>query len=188
MTNAQKLAKLKELAGQAGRGVYERLKIVDTLLNDHAYVAESWGDESKAFQVLEDDYFGDTSTELSQLIEMFRAFPQEAQWAKFKWNVSRLFSQWEMDRRAAAKNESESRPVRVRATVKQMEELQSQVEEAKVIAKKTGEEMVAARDDNASLRAKVAELEKEIAALNARLDEKDKVIERLQRRREPAFA
>lgn len=189
MTNAQKLAKLKELAGQAGRGVYERLKIVDSLLVDRDYIAQTWGDEAAAFEFLEEEYFGDRARSLAEMIEMFRAFPQEQQWAKFKWNVGRLLAQWTIDRQAARKEEAEAKPERARATVKQVEELQTKVEEATVIAKKNGEDLTAARETNAELRTRIAELEKDVAALTARLDEKDKIIERLQgRRRDMAYA
>jgi len=95
------LAKLKTLAGQAGKNLHTRLKLCTALLADHQYVLATWGDDSKALEVIEADCFGDLcgARSLSELLAMYRLFPTEAKWAECKWNLTRLLAEWDETRK-----------------------------------------------------------------------------------------
>lgn len=89
---------LTNLEVLAGKAIHERLGLCLKLLEDKEYVAE--GDPATRLDQLEKDFFGDLGGALSlaKLLEVYRAFPEKAQWEKHDWNLSRLIAEWDRTR------------------------------------------------------------------------------------------
>lgn len=169
-TTAQALTQLKELAGKAGKSIYDRLGLVQQILGDHAYVAQHFGDESKALETLEADCFGDLcgARSLSELLQIRLAFPEEATWKLHRWNLTRLLAEWD-DR------PKPEEPKRTRATVtlKEFKMLEQNLAEANF--KLTRMEEYRTQVDE--LRARIRDLERDKMQLEVRVDELERLLE-----------
>jgi hypothetical protein len=152
MATGELVAQLKSLAGKAGRTLYDRLAIVTRILADRQYVSATWGEEIKALEVLEHEAFGDLCAvrSLSFLLGMFREYPERADWDRFGWNLTRLLVEYE-EKLAVAKKEANA-----------------------------GREETAGEKPptKSQLKARVAELEQEVAMLKARIEELEKMMDK----------
>ena len=87
------LARLKSLSNEAGSNHYERIGLVDRLLNDEQWLKSNWnGDDYKAAEALEENYFQDLSGSMTifQLLQIFRRFPNLKDWVDRKYNLRSL--------------------------------------------------------------------------------------------------
>lgn len=181
-STATMVSRLKELAGKAGQSVYERLGMVQEILADKEYVAAHYGTESKALETLEADCFGDLcgARSLTELLAVRREYPDEAQWKKHKWNLSRLLAEWDMrrDEEKRAEREEDDRPKqRTVVKVREHEEVKQQLAETACKLDMASREKEAARSEADELRMRVRELERENIELRAKLEELERLLD-----------
>lgn len=70
-TTATLLAELKVLSGQAGENAFHRIELARDILADNDWIATVYGgNETKAREAIESEYFGDLcgAVDLSQLL------------------------------------------------------------------------------------------------------------------------
>lgn len=91
-STAKKVARLRSLAGKAGRNIYERCKLASEILRDKDYVAEKYGGYDEAQVTLEDSYFSDLKGFicLERLVAIVRHFEEEQQWRNERYNIRSL--------------------------------------------------------------------------------------------------
>ena len=166
------VSRLKELAGKAGQAIHERLGLCIELLKDKEYVAAHFGDEGNALDRLEDDCFGDLcgARSLPELLEVYRAFPEKAQWEQHRWHLGRLVAEWDRTR------PKEEHGTRRAVKVKDHEDLQQQFQEASYLLNQTRRDKDAATATNEELRQKLAALERENIELRAKVEQLEKLI------------
>lgn len=87
-TTGQKHAKVKELAKRISTGIYEMLRLVDEILNDHEYLDSQGGEAAFMDSLAADEFchFGGSPT-VDQLIRAYRANPKRATWEEYRYNV-----------------------------------------------------------------------------------------------------
>lgn len=165
------LVRLKKLAGEAGNNYYQRVGIVDQLVQDREWIYQSFkGDDYKAAQYLEDEYLHDLSQAMTvwQLLTIYRKFPEEADWQKHNYNLRVLLS----------KCKSDSAPQSKRRVVK-VAEFEAVVQKEKDTAFRL-RQVTKAKDDAESeletLRKRVAKLEQENAKLRGQVEELERIV------------
>lgn len=158
----QLLAKLHELAGQAGRNVLERLRTVTLVLEDRAYIADTYKDESQALDALEELYFGDLAGArgLAGLLAMYRACPDEQTWKECRWNLTILLGKYDKE------HPGTKQPKAARDVVRKAEHeaVKQELAEQKYHRRQEQDELTV-------LRRRVAQLEVENAELRGQLKE-----------------
>ena len=177
-TPAQILARLKQLAGEAGERAYERVRLAAALLKDKAWLGEPQfeGDEWKAREHLEQDFFGDLcgSVPLARLLAIYEQFPNVEDWRSARFNLMAMSAMLK-------KKEGEEREGHGprRATLKELEEAQDKAKHFEFMYKQS-------RDDGQSKDKRIAELEAGMAKLrdeNAELRGRVKQLEELLEKR-----
>ncbi len=98
MTSHEVYARLITLRKRAGRVIFERVRLADTLLSDNDWVSHpehGGGDQSVAIDRLEADAFGDLcgAVSLPDLLEIYHHVPREEDWRKAKFNLRRLHAE-----------------------------------------------------------------------------------------------
>ena len=169
MKNTSELmAKLKNLAGQAGQSIRERLELVETILRDVEYVTASFGDENKALETLEADCFGDLcgARSLPELLAIYREFP-ESEWKRFKWNLTRLLAEWD-SKREKRTHVVENPPIKNAV----YQDLHQRFEEQGVMLK-------GAKKELDKYKERTQELERENLILKTRVEELERQLERI---------
>lgn len=167
------LVKLRELADQAGNNYYQRVKIIDQLLNDRQWVSESFcGDDYKAAQSLETDYLHDLSGSITvwQLVGIYRKFPNESGWKQHNYNLRTLLEK--------SKPEPEKRGTRSSVKMAQFLAVQTRLKDSEFRVKQFEKEVVAKESELEKLRKRVAQLETENIRLTAQVEELEKLIRR----------
>lgn len=184
MSNSrQLLARLKSLLGEAGRNYYERIKIAESLLTDRQWVAsEHGGDDYKAAEVLEDEYFHDLCglMGLWDLLHIYRRFPELKDWEANGFHLRKMFDQLK----------AEHRPVRTErrtARVADLERLEAEKKDAECQLKKVKadlkakDEVVQSKDERiAELESRVKKLEAENLRLRGRIEQMEAVLDRFK--------
>lgn len=87
-TTSQKHAELKRLAKQAAQSIYDMLRIVTEILEDHEYV-DRFGGEGAILDLIEKEefiHFGGDPT-LTAMLRAYRANPREATWKEYRYNI-----------------------------------------------------------------------------------------------------
>lgn len=170
-TSAKLLARLGDLIATAGANYYERIQIADTLIQDKEWLlAEFKGDDYKAAEVLEEQYFHDLSGSLTiwQLMHVYRKFPNEADWRKHKYNLRKLFE--------LTKPEPTPRREYRSVTRKLFEEVEQRAKEMEFQVKKVNKELSARDQEISSLKDKVSRLERENIKLKGQVEELEKIV------------
>ncbi len=113
LTAEQAVDRLLEMAGKAGRNVFDRLRLVDQVLRDREFVAVAYRDESAALDHLEAKCFGDLcgARGLAHLLTVYRTYPDAKVWAELKWNLTLLCGRYEHERRRAVNRAAAQSPV-----------------------------------------------------------------------------
>ncbi|HYE16834.1 MAG TPA: hypothetical protein VEA69_00195 [Tepidisphaeraceae bacterium] len=170
----QLLNKLKAMADQAGPALYERAGMAAEVLADAAWVAaEHGGDYDRACKAVEDNYFPELGKAMSihELLTLAREFPQ-AEWARHKYNLRRLWAEWE------GRQEREPKAQRERVTKEDMAKAKDEIKELTYSLKKERQTAEGLAEENRRLRERVAELERVNARLEGRIEELERVLER----------
>lgn len=163
-TTATKLKSLTEMARMTGRQLYIRIKLASEILEDQQYIdAKHRGDEFRCATFLEEEFFPDLggAYSLVELVGMFRAFPNEPEWAEVKYNLRAMYTLYSRQRRRTSTPER-TEPPRQRAA-------------ADPLASPSGpevDELRQLRERNAELAAECARLREENALLKAALERK----------------
>lgn len=87
-TTSQKHARLKQLAEQAGKSVFDMLALADEILLDREY-CEQFGGEPQLIDMLEENefaHFGGNPS-LPALLRAYRTFPRREDWRERRYNV-----------------------------------------------------------------------------------------------------
>jgi hypothetical protein len=93
------------LRDRAGNIHYFRIKLADQCLMDKGWVESvegGGGDENKAIDRLERECFGDLVgvVSLPQMLEVLHHFPQEVQWKKHKFNLGKMWQEYQSSKKA----------------------------------------------------------------------------------------
>lgn len=172
LTAGEMLARLKELADQAGRNYYERIKLADSLLQDRAWLQASFAsDDYKAAEYLEAECFHDLSGSMTvwQLLHIYRKFPDESEWRKRKWNLRTLYD--------LCKPKAEGKGSKRRAIkVAEYEALEQRHKEAEYRVKQLGKENAAKDSQLESLQRRVRDLETDNNRLKGRVEELERIV------------
>jgi hypothetical protein len=159
------LAELKQLAAEASKNPYRRVVLADTILQDAAWIARHFdGNDNKALDALEDDYFRDIGKiyKLGVLRAVLRRFPTEAEWAEVHYDITALVILWESER-PKEKGEPQSRVSR------------ADLEEAEEKLRDAERENRSYREREIELRQRIKELEEENQRLRGRIDELERI-------------
>jgi hypothetical protein len=172
MTSSQIYAKLLSLRDSTGERHYERIKLASQLLADHDWVADpagGGGDESKALDRLEAEAFADICgiISLPQLLEIFHHVPDLADWKKAKFNLRKIWADYNASRKpttsaaqerrqSAARNNSLPTPeVLNQAT---LAETRSYCNKTLVLLSKKDQRIAELEEENATLKAEAQRL------------------------------
>lgn len=169
------LNRLRELAGKAGENIYERCQLATALLDDHDWIAaEHGGSQSKAMDWLEEDFFADLSGSfpLGRLLQIFRHFPNIAQWKKRKFHLRDLLADMleEQNNEPGAKERRERRTVTLREYEQlsnEKNDLEFALKRAKTTIEAHEKRIASLEKENRILREKVAFLEGKLKAFEA---------------------
>lgn len=96
MTSRELQIALRELRDHAGSKHYQRLKMADQLLKHRAWVEAldgGGGNESKALDRIEAEYFGDITgmVSLPELLDMLHHVPRIQDWQRHKYNFQKMW-------------------------------------------------------------------------------------------------
>lgn len=175
------LTQLKALAGQAGRNYFERIRIAEALLSDkHWLAAEHGGDDYRAAEVLEAEFFHDVCgmMGLFDLLHIYRRFPNVADWEKNGFRLREMYAQLKAEQRPAATTERRTAKVadvvrlegEKKAVEFQLKKVKDDVK-AKDVALQTKDERIG------ELETRVKRLETENLKLRGRLEQMEAVLE-----------
>jgi exonuclease VII small subunit len=98
------------MLGQAGEMHYKRIKLAKEIIADNGWVLTHFaGDEFRAAEVLEKDYFGDLCGAINfwRLLKIIDEFPKIEDWKKHKFNLTEMSA--EIDARNHSKRKKGSR-------------------------------------------------------------------------------
>lgn len=171
ITTIEKVNQLRTLMGQAGELHHQRIKLAKEIINDKEWVQTNFnGDDFRAAEVLEKEYFGDLCGAISfwRLLKIIDEFPDIEDWKKRKFNLTEMSA--EIDARNRSKR---SRGTRWSVSQKEYEELEaeknrfqklyssknSEVENQTIRIKELEEAVRQLTKENANLKGQVAELE-----------------------------
>ena len=165
----QLLARLGDMAKEAGPKAFERVALAALVLQDREWVfAAHGGSESLAREYLEAEFFGDLcgAVTLDQLLEIHRTFPDQQRWAEHKYNLPRL---WIAVKALCPKNEKpkveRKGPVPSEVHEQVLAEKKAVHERNEKLArvnKEIIEELERLRKENEELRSEVARLRREL--------------------------
>ncbi len=175
------LPELASLMRASGQNYYRRIQIADQILQNKDWVLESFrGDPHKAADVLEEKYFHDLCGVVSiwDLMQIYRRFPEEKDWESYGYNLRVMLDKLHVP---GNKNSNKARDVK-RATIKQLEETQTQAKDYKYRFEMASEKLIAAKAMIGQLKENITDLQKENAALRRERDKyKDKAVSLEQR-------
>lgn len=92
-TTNDKLIQLRTMLGQAGEMHYKRIKLAKEIIEDNMWLLSKFnGDEIKAGEVLEEDYFGDLCGAINfwRLLKILEEFPKIEDWKKHNFNLTKM--------------------------------------------------------------------------------------------------
>jgi DNA repair exonuclease SbcCD ATPase subunit len=173
----QKLARLRDLAGQAGANIFERCRLAAEVLADITWVTQTHGgDEMAAMDALETEYFADYRDyiTLGKLRQVYHEFPNETDWKDVKYNLAA------MEAKYAESHANEDKGLRGsrtswKAVAEKYEQKQKQLERDRDRDRK---ELASKDTELEELRCRISELERENAELNGRLMELQRLLGR----------
>jgi hypothetical protein len=174
-TTAEKVAQLRTMLGQAGELAYKRIKLAKEVIEDKAWLIVHFnGDEFRAAEVLERDYFGDLCGAINfwRLMKIIEEFPKIDDWRKYKFNLT------EMSAIIDAKNKKRKKTSRWSVTQREYEELESEKNRIKKLYDTKKSELETAQEKIAELEKTVAILTKEKARLEGRVAELQSLLDR----------
>lgn len=96
MTPEQIKARLDNLAGQAGKVMFERVRLAAELMANLQWVCREFrGDDRAAREYLEARYFGEMmgTVHLGQLFTLYSRFPDPDEWKVRQWNVQKMWAE-----------------------------------------------------------------------------------------------
>ena len=146
--------RLKELSGQAGPHIYERVSIAFKVLDDHDWIIEiHHGDDGLAREAVQDEYFRDLGKliSLDSLLNILREFPTEEEWAEYRYDLGAMKALYD-ERRETTK----PRQQRQTATIQELHEAQDKIEALQRTIRKQ--------------RTRIKELESEVTALRQQVE------------------
>ena len=165
MKTSEMLAKLKAMASRAGEAIYERATLAAAVLADKQWLnAEFSGDYDKAVAFMEDDLFPELSKAfgLVRLLTLAEAFPSAEDWRTHKYNLNRLWAEWE-SRHESEKDEKKTE--RRHATIADLEQRDEKVKDLEFQVKTIGDAIKSKDAEIEKLRIENAELRGEIKML-----------------------
>lgn len=175
MTTTQRLAELKSLANQAKTNLFRRIQLAAEVLADADWIGRVHdGSDTKAQDVIQDEYFSELSEYLTlgTLLAIYRAFPDEAVWGKYKYNLAAM----ELLYQEQVKSSDEQKPAATRMhwkteAAKLADQLKT-VEADKRMASDLSERQASELE---TLRQRVQQLERENAGLLGRIEELERM-------------
>ncbi len=176
----EKFSRLQVLSNEAGPALFERIKIASEIMSDTGYIEARYAnDEEACSEELGRKYFLDLAGLMSvwQLVEVFRAFPNEEIWKEDSYNLKVLRDRYLANRekptgggRRSAKiediKERDEKIEELKYNIKRFEET-SKREEKEITRLK--EENIKLREENALLRGRIGELERMMNRLHPEL-------------------
>lgn len=172
-TTTQKLARLKVLRDDAGANIYERCRLAAEVLADTDWIAAIHGGSlDAAEQAVQDEYFADLGgyVTLGTLTDIYRTFPDEAEWKARKYNLQVMEAEWEEARAEEREVKPRVRPQykvlaeeakeRAEKAERQAEQVETLLSGERQSAARLREELETLRMENAELRGRVRELER----------------------------
>ncbi len=176
LTTNEKVVQLRNMLGQAGEMHYKRISLAKQIIEDKIWIQTHFaGDEFRAGEVLEKDYFGDLCGAINfwRLIKIVEEFPKIEDWRKYKFNLT------EMSAIIDAKNRSKRKKgTRWSVTQRDYEELESEKNRFRRLYDNNKTELEQARERIAQLEKAVATLTKEKARLEGQVAELTSLLER----------
>lgn len=167
-TTTQRLARLKELAAEEGKNIYERLELADACLRDDEWVdGEPFqGDVVAATDFLEEQYFALLAGihRLSYMLRLYRDVPFEV-WEQYRFSLQMIDGYYQ--------NEvvEQSEPRARTSWKKEYEELKEKYEEVVL-------ELKRAQQENTELKKTNQDLREMNASLQGGLEQMEKVMDR----------
>ena len=169
--------KLRDMANQAGAKAHERIGLARQLLTDKDWIAaEHAGDSHAALETIEADFFGDLcgSVPLARLLKMHEVV-QEDDWRRHKFNLQRVASAYQ----EKIQQTKGAREPAKRATIEQVQKLEEDVEHFRTVAKSKETEVKQVTTRVQQLERELAEEKRENAHLRGRVEELERMIDRL---------
>jgi hypothetical protein len=171
-----KLRRLRELAGQSGPNIYERVSIAAELLANADFVQDRFGgDMGKAIDQLQDGYFADIGglLQLPVLIELYEQF-KESRWREWRYDLKRLNAErlkTKREREGTDSQDGEGR--RGPVSHKELERVREDAKRAQEKSEQLVTAIQRAENEAKELRERVRQLELENAELRGRLKERE---------------
>ena len=161
----QMLAELETLAKSARENIWKRIGLAKQVLADHDWIATAHnGSELKARDAIQDQYFYELNGTytLGVLLSIYGAFPNQKDWIAAKYNLQTMRARWE---EAKVKDDNDKPNRKGPIPRREFEELQQRMEAQTARCEALAEE-------NARLRAEIAQLREQNAILQGRLMER----------------
>lgn len=154
----RRLVRLADLANRSGRMMYERAKLANELIADHAWV-DGVGDEAKAYEELE-AHFADLGglVSVENLTLLYRDF-DEGVWLANNWSLKVLYAKWQETHRS----EDTRSGTRTSVKLKDFEAEKKRAEEAECAYKRAQQEKQTVLEEASKLRSEVHKVESEAA-------------------------
>ncbi len=174
-TTSDKVSQLRVMMGQAGEMHYKRIKLAKEIIEDKFWVMQNFsGDDFRAAEVLEKEYFGDLCGAINfwRLMRIIEEFPKLDDWRKYKFNLTVMSA--EIDSRNKSKKKSNNR---WSITQKDYEELESEKNRFRKLFESKKQETESAEVRIKELENTVAFLSKEKARLECKVAELEALIE-----------
>ena len=182
------LIELRSLCAEAKTNIFRRVEIAATVLRDTSWLADEFeGDEGRAMDYLETHYFSQLAgfIPLGTLVEIYRAFPTEAEWLEYGYDLRAMEIKW-WAMRQTVKRQSTATAGKRRATRAEVEDVKQRYRAARTNANQQADRL---RDERAQkeriiekVKAKVAEQTKkeQIKAFAPKLTELETLRKRVR--------
>jgi hypothetical protein len=181
MTTIEKVQQLRTLLGQTGILHHKRIKLAKEIIDDKQWILTNFGgDEFRAAEVLEKEYFGDLCGAINfwRLIKIIEEYPDVKDWETFNFNLTEMSAiidtrnrtkrnrgttRWSVTQRDYEELEAEKNRFQKLFTTKN-----SDVEKKDARIKELEEAVKQLIREKARLEGKVAELEEIIEAFDVK--------------------
>lgn len=179
ITTNEKILQLRQWIGEAGEMHYKRIKLAKEVISDKHWIAISFnGDDLKAGDALEKEYFGDLCGAISfwRLLKIIDEYPTIEEWRKFKFNLTAMSA--EIDSRT--KKPPIARTNRWSITQKAHEEVEMDRNRFKRMYEVKNQEVEASSRKIAELELKIITLTREKRQLEHEVADLQKEVKRLK--------
>lgn len=165
MTTSEKIVQLHSMLGKAGEMHFERIKLAKEIISDNQWIVTNFnGDEQRAAETLEEDYFGDLCGAINfwRLMNIIEVFPDVEEWRKHKFNLTKLS--------ALVDSKQKKKPNhRWSVTQREYEQVEEERNRFRRLLNTNQDELKTAKDRISELEAVVANLVKEKARLEGEI-------------------